>query len=342
MSEEPTEEIVEEAIEQDDLRSSLEDAYVEEDAEDSTTEEEATPSVAEEATPSATEETTPEGLGDGKGESIPADINAPLGFSPESRESWKDVPSTVKQEIQRREREITEAMSNTADARRTHSGVNELANRYATILAAEGAESPMAAIEGLFRTVSELRVGSPQQVATKMATLIGHYGVDIGMLDSALSGQSVQPTEQSNMQQMLDQKLAPFQAMLDNQQNSARAQEHATQQAVGQELETFAQGAEFLNDVRHDMADLIDLASKRGLKMSFEDAYAKACALDPRVSEVMRSRESAQALQNSGQKLASKRNVSSSIRSGGVANSAASAPQDLRGELAALWDSASE
>ena len=175
-----------------------------------------------------------------------------------------------------------------------------------------------------------------------MANLIEHYNVDISMLDNALAGQPVQSNEQSAMQQMLDQKLAPFQNMLDSQQNSAREAEQATSQAVNEELQNFAQSAEFLNDVRHDMADIIDLASKRGVKMSFSDAYERACLLDPSVSQVIKSREEAAALQNSGVKLATKRNVSSSLRSGAGAEASSSSPQDLRGEISALWDSASE
>tara|TARA_R110000737_G_scaffold60697_3_gene87510 strand:- start:939 stop:1991 length:1053 start_codon:yes stop_codon:yes gene_type:complete len=340
-------EVVEES---DDLRDSLEAAYTDEPEELDETEETPEGETTEEegaAEGSEGKEGPEDGGPDSVGtpsDGVPPGINAPIGFSVESREHWKDVPQSVKQEIQKREQQITESMANTADARRTHSTVNDLANRYATILAAEGADNPMQAIEGLFRTVSELRVGSPQQVATKMANLIQHYGVDINMLDGALSGQPVESNEATEIQKMLDAKLAPFQELLSNQQTSARDSEQASLAAVNTELQAFADSpeAEFLNDVRHDMADLIDLASKRGQKLSFKEAYDKSCALNPSIAGVLAKRASDAALKNSGERLAAKKNVSSSLRASAATTNSSNSPQDLRGEISALWDSAAE
>lgn len=277
-----------------------------------------------------------------KREPTPIGINAPIGFSPESREKWKDVPDLIKEQIQKREVEIEAAIANTGEFRRTHTALEKLAQSYAPILAAEGANSPMQAIEGMFRTVAELRVGSPQQVATKMAQLIGHYGVDIEMLDQALSGNPVQSTEMSAMQQMIDSRLAPIQTYMENQKNTTDQEIKSSQVAVNDELQEFSKDAEFLNDVREDMADFIDAASKQGRKMDFREAYDKACVMNVNISKIIGERKSAEALKNSGEKVTEKKNAASSLSSSSGDSSKKKESLSLRGEIEELYDAAAE
>jgi len=345
--EEPTEEEETTTEEDTSLRDDLEAALTEdENATEETAEEEtATEKSADEEEPTKDKESgeqqSKDVVGDGEGEATPSGINAPIGFSPESREKWADVPDVVKAEIQRREAEITEAMANTGEYRRTHTALEGLAQSYAPILAAEGVDTPMQAIEGLFRTVAELRVGSPQQVATKMAQMIGHYGVDITMLDQALSGQPVQTEEMTAMERMLDSRLAPIQNYMQSQGATQAQQTQASQQAVNTELQEFAKSAEFLNDVRNDMADLIDLASKQGRKMDFKEAYDKSCAMHPTISKILSERTTNETLKNNGEKVADKRNASSSLASsGGTGKVKSKADMSLREGLEDLWDEA--
>ena len=306
------------------------------ETEDTTEEAEATENESGEPEPEPTKEQEP--IGDAEGSTTPPGINAPIGFTPQAREQWASVPDVVKEQIQKREQEIEVAVRGVAESRRTHKAITDLSNSYASVMAAEGAENPMQAIEGMFKTVAELRVGSPQQAAGKMAQLIQHYGVDIQMLDQALSGQEVQSTEVSQMQQMLDQRLAPLQQMYQQQQQGQQVQQQQAQQQVNDELKTFSDSAEFINDVRYDMADLIDMASKQGRKMTFQDAYDKCCAMNPNISKVLADRATAQQLTSSGEAVARKRNANSSLsaNSGG----ASTTPKDLslRGELESLWD----
>lgn len=331
---------LESAIEEEETDETEETPEEETETEESSVEE--PDSESEEPEPESEEEPEPtDAIGDGEGTKEPSDINAPIGYSAEARELWNDVPEMVKEEIQKREQEITEAMANTGEFRRTHQHLSELAQSYAPILAAEGAETPMKAIEGLFQTVAELRVGSPQQIATKMAQLINHYGVDIQMLDGALAGEAPDP-EVSKFQQMLDSRLAPIQEALTGYQSMSASQEEAAKSAVQQELDEFAKDAEFLADVREDMADLIDMASKRDKKMGFREAYDKACAMHPSVSKVLAARAETERLKNSGQKIAAKSNASSSIASNSGQSSAATGDVSLRDGIANLWDAATE
>lgn len=344
---EVVEEIVEEPTEERSLHDDISEAFDNADSEEPN-ETETTPE--EKTTPEETEEVGTDGVaenleGNGESETVPTGINAPIGFSPESREKWADVPDVVKEQIQKREAEINEAVANTGEYRRTHTAINNLAQSYATVMAAEGAETPMQAIEGLFRTVAELRMGTPQQVAQKMAGLIGHYGVDINMLDSALAGQPVASSETTAMQNLLDQKLAPITEFMSNQQRGQEAQLENNKAAVAQELQEFAKDAEFLNDVRNDMADLIEISSKRGYKMSFKEAYDKACATHPTIGGILEQRKADDALRESGKEAADKLNASSSLRSTaapGNTSTVAPSSSSLMDDLNAAWDQNTE
>ena len=58
---------------------------------------------------------------------------------------------------------------------------------------------------------------------------------------------------------------------------------------------------EFYNDVRSDMADLLDMAANRGRQMSMQDAYNTACAAHPQISKVMAGRQAQQSVQQKKQ-----------------------------------------
>jgi hypothetical protein len=331
----------EESSLRDDLESAIaeeEENEAEEETKVETEEEEGGAPEGEDGKPAG------ENIGGVEGDGIPAGINAPIGFSPEAREQWKDVPDVVKSQIQAREKQIEEAIANTGEYRRTHQAITSLAQSYAPILAAEGAETPMAAVEGLFRTVAELRVGTPQQTAQRMADLIGHYGIDIGYLDKALSGTPIASPEQTAMERMLEQRLKPFESMLQGQQEQGYYQQQQAAQAVQTELQEFASkpDAEFLNDVRHDMADLIELASKQGRAMSFEEAYRKACSLNPQIASVLEKRKADAALVSGKARANGKRNASSSVPARGANVSDNAGDKSLRGTITSIWDSYAE
>jgi hypothetical protein len=264
---------------------------------------------------------------------------APIGWSPSARESWAKVPKAIQEQVHKREVEIATAMQTTKEARRTHDVVANLARSYAPILAAEGATDPLQAIDGLFKTAAQLRVGSPQQKAEKIAELVNHYSVDIEALDHALSG-TVKDPESSRLEAMLEQRLAPlndFMAQLGSAQQKSTVD---TQQAVKNEVAEFSAKAEFVNEVRMDMADLIDLASKHGRKMSLQEAYDKACALNPEVAAVVAKRKADSDMLGTSASIASKKNAASSVV-GKASGTPVKTPVEgtLADELKAVWDS---
>jgi hypothetical protein len=256
---------------------------------------------------------------------------APVGWGPEAREKWGALPPEVRQQVADRERDVAVLLQRTTDERKTAQEFNRIAQSYAPIMAAEGAQHPAQAFEHLMGTVAELRMGSPQQKAARVAQLINHYGVDIASLDQVLAGQDPASAPEQASAGVTPEQV---QAMI-HQQTTAQAQAQHTQNSQAQadkEVAEFSKGAEFLADVREDMADLIEMASRRGQNLGLQDAYDKACALNPSVQNVMSQRKQ----QESQNRQAAASSVHGSKGGGNVAPTGDSS--SIRSALLSAWD----
>jgi hypothetical protein len=272
-----------------------------------------------------------------KSEGSGAASKAPIDWDAGMREHWGKLDPAVQDKITAREGQMARAMQGTSQARQTAGELQNLANQYGSVIAAEGASSPLHAVQGLLQTTTELRMGTPQQKATRMAELINHFGVDITMLDSAIVGEPVVNTEMAGMQQMIDQRLAPVNQMMQQLGHMQQQKQFSQQSSVQNEVAEFKKDAEFLEDVRQDMGYLINLATQQGREMTLKDAYGKACAMNPQISGVMAARDAAAKLTNGKANMASKKNAASSIAGKGQGGSSA-APVSLHGQLNAAWD----
>lgn len=339
------------------LRDALDEAYVEEEV---TSEPEDTGGQATEEPVSGTVEETvaaPEASGDVQdapepegGEQAAAEPEEesveskpvgsahkpPIDWDAGMREHWGKLDPKVQEKISSREAQIAQAMQGTSQARQTANELQSLTNQYGSVMAAEGAQNPMQAIQGLLQTTTELRMGTPAQKAKKMAEMITHFGVDIAMLDSAIVGDA--PAQQAvaqdqSMQAMIDQRMAPVNDMMNQLAQMQQQKNYQQQQTIQQEVETFKQGAEFLEEVRQDMGDLINIATHQNRDMPLQEAYDKACAMNPQVQAVMQQRQ----LMSGKQAMAGKKNAASSITGKGVGSQGAQ-PQDLHSQLSAAWD----
>lgn len=267
-------------------------------------------------------------------------LKAPVDWSPKQRESWSKVPRDIQDKIIAREKDMADAIAGTADARKTHDQFAQLASSFAPVMAAEGASTPMEAVEGLFNTVAELRMGSPQQKAVKMASLISHYGVDIQALDSVLAGQPVEEGSNAQLESMLDQRMQPVNDWMSMMAQNHHQQNQTVQDNATASVNEFAKTNEFLNDVRHDMADLVDMAAKRGQTITLQQAYDKACMLNPEISTVLDKRKSDEALLGGAKAIAAKEAAAGGLNGKQTGTGGGGAPLSLRDQISSAWDSA--
>ena len=225
----------------------------------------------------------------------PAPVRAPVSWKPEARETFAQLPPAAQAEIIRRERDIEAALQSTADSRRLADEFQTTIKPYEHLIAAE-TDNPMNAVKSLLNTAAVLRVGTPQQKAEMAVRTIVQYGIDVSLLDEMLSahlsGKQDQPRVDPNIQH-LQQQIAPVIEFV-NGLRSKQQEFHQTQeQKLQTEVEDFMQNPqnEFFQDVQTDMADILELAARRGQKMSLQDAYNRATMLHPTISQIVEKRK---------------------------------------------------
>lgn len=174
---------------------------------------------------------------------------------------------------------------------------------YQAFIKAENS-NPLQAIDNLMGTAARLRTGTAPELAQLVAGIVNQFGTGrfgngfIEMLDSALAGQTPkQDPQQLAMEQVLNQRLAPMQNMLTQFQQAQLQQQQQATQAAQTEVSSFLERAEFGNDVREDMADIIEAAQRRGQNLSLQDAYKKACLMNDNVRSVISQRAKARGAQ---------------------------------------------
>jgi hypothetical protein len=267
-------------------------------------------------------------------------LKAPVGWGPKEREDWSKIPRHLQDKVMGREKELNTMLQTTADARKTHEDFGQLANKYGAVLSGVMGNNPMETTANLFDTVANLRMGTPIQKAQIVADLISNFGVDINTLDSAIVGQAPPAEMQQNNQfeQQLNERMAPFEAMMGQQNAYQEQQAQQRQEQANTEVRDFGQTAEFLGDVRHDMADMIEMAAKRGQQMSVQQAYDKACAINPQISSVIQERQKHAQLTGSNNSMAAKRQAASSVNGTRGGTGGGGENMTMRDTLSASWD----
>jgi hypothetical protein len=94
--------------------------------------------------------------------------------------------------------------------------------------------------------------------------------------------------------QLLQQRLAPLQQFITQQQQRDQQAAQQRDQAAVQTIEQMAADPKYpyFSDLRQDMADLIDIASKRGHALTLDQAYTRAMAMNPEVSKLVTAQQS--------------------------------------------------
>jgi hypothetical protein len=233
---------------------------------------------------------------------------APQAWKPEAREYWQQLPEPVRREVVRHAQAANDAISQNVEARKFSEAVQRTIAPFEHFIKAEGS-NPVQAIDNLMSTAALLRTGTSEQIAQLVAQITNQFGVGrfgndfITRLDGALAGRApatVNP-EVAAVKAQFEQELAPLRQM---QRQMAMQQQMAQQQqdlAVNGEIEQFSKQAEFLHDVRLEMADIIDMAAARGVNYSLQQAYEIACRSHPEIAKVLQQRDQAQFMQKTNQ-----------------------------------------
>lgn len=259
---------------------------------------------------------------------------APAGWRPEARELWKDLPPAAKQEILKRERDFAVGIQRFSESAQWANQFNNALQPFRPMFAANG-QDDVTGVRNVLQVAATLQMGSTAQKVKVVADLIGQYGVDLVALDSYLADGEISQGRgpDPQLEQILQQRLAPIEQMYQQVQAAQRNQQMQSVQRANQTVAQFAQDPknEFYNDVKMDMADLLDMAAARGVELSLDEAYRRACLMNPSISAIIQSRQTAESLPN-------KRKAASSVTGVPTAPPAPKAPDSTREALEAAWD----
>ena len=244
----------------------------------------------------------------------PAAEKAPASWRPAVREHWAKLPPEVQVEVTKRERETAVALQESAGARRLAEQVQQVTAPYMPFLRAEGVE-PLQAINSLLSHAQVLRQGTPEVKGKAIAQWIQQFGVPLEAINAALPG--AQPGASPTSPPTIDPRAIAQQV----RQDLLQERQVFEQQRQAQVVQDFVASPqhEFIGEVREDMADLLDGAARRGVALSLDEAYSRACRAHPEVSKIMQQREAARASETARAATQRTRAASSSIRSQPVA-----------------------
>lgn len=266
---------------------------------------------------------------------------APASWRPEVREHWAKLPESVRSEVARREAEVQRTLQETAQARQYAEQINRAFQPYEAYIKAEGA-NPLQVIDNLMGTAVRLRTATGPELAGLMAGMVNQFGTGrfgnqfIEMLDSALAGNAPKgDPQQHQLQQVIQQQLAPVQQFMQQFQQAQAAQQAQVAQRAQSEVEQFLSKTEFGNDVREEMADLLEVASRRGQELSLVDAYKQACMLNANVRAAVMQRSKTQQAQNQSAVAQRARAAAVSVPSSGPSMAPRQEPTDIRSAIEA-------
>jgi arginyl-tRNA synthetase len=132
------------------------------------------------------------------------------------------------------------------------------------------------------------------------------------MLGAAFTGQQTQLSPGATPGgQFMDPRFDAFMSDLTARQ---REREEIAQKAVVAKYEKFAETHEYFNDVRPYMAALIQAEADRGVVLSDEDAYEKACTLHPEVAPIVQQLKAAEAARRGNPRLQRSKAAGGSVR----------------------------
>jgi phage shock protein A len=192
----------------------------------------------------------------------------PASWKGDAKQVWDALPEKARREVVRREKQIDRTLNETAQIRQNYEQVSQVVQQFEPRLREWNV--PAATAFRQFMDTDRVLAQGGVSAAQKMADLIKAYNIDFRALDAALVG-SAPPRDmemEQRIQQLVDQRTAPL------LQRYQQETEH-NRQAVIETIHSMENNPEYpyFEEVREEMADLIELNASRGEAISLADAY---------------------------------------------------------------------
>lgn len=266
----------------------------------------------------------------------PVTDKAPQSWKPAIREHWGKIPAEARAEIKRIDLEVQRTLSQTANVRKFANDFANVVNPFAHIIKAQ-ASTPLQAVHNLMTTAAGLVQGSQPQKAAILAEIIQNYGVDLEVLDDYLS-KNWDP-KQGLKKPQLEAPPAwaqPVFSFMQTVEQQRAAHEERVKQDADAQIEA-ATSKPFFDDLRDDIADVMEIATKRGLVMTIDQAYDKAVRLRPDIEKLIPRKPSVNDKITRARRAAS---LISGAPSSGKPVGGKAGPKTRKEQLTEAWDNA--
>ena len=193
---------------------------------------------------------------------------------PELTELYNSADQKLVDQINLREQQILEGIDKYKHKAEQADAYESAVAPYMATIQTLGVE-PQVAVKHLLAADHALRYGSPNQKVAYIQKLAYDYGVDLANADLASRPES-------------NPELDHLRNELSQVQSQLQTQAQAQQQVIQTEMQQFAAENEHFEEVRNDMAILLE----QGRATTLQDAYDKACWLNDNVrSQLLASQE---------------------------------------------------
>jgi hypothetical protein len=265
-------------------------------------------------------------------------VKPPQSWTPAEREHWNKIPVAAQAAIQRRELETSRVLNESAQSRRFQGEFVDVVKPFAHLIRARNS-TPLNAVKNLMETAAGLTTGNPQQKALIVAEILENYGVDIQVLDDVLSKRPANPNSGvAAIPPQLESALRPINEFM-GRVEQGRQQYIQQLQANAQTAVDKAQELPFFEDLRNDIADLMEIAAARGQELTIEQAHERAVNFNPEVKKILDQRKRAAAINKDPAKIARSKKAAASINGsprGGVGGDGK--PKSRKEALLEAWD----
>ncbi len=221
------------------------------------------------------------------GKPVPAvqELKPPTSWKPAVREKWATLPREVQEEIHRRESDNLRLIGSVGPKIRFADTMSQHLQPFAQHLSSQGV-GPDEFIGEVMGSIKTLAAGTPQDKVDVVANMIQSYGIDLRMLDAALTSRIKLPPEVMEARRL----AAQAQRVIDGQRT--QTQQQAVQQqahSASTLMDDFAKDPknEFFEDVRTMMADLLETGQSKNLA----DAYTASIWANPDTRKILLQRE---------------------------------------------------
>lgn len=247
----------------------------------------------------------------------------PSSLSPAAREAWKDTPQAIREAIAKRETDMQAGVDKIKPEAERAKAMDEVLSPYQQLFNANGGNATQTIQQGL-NIMATLQMGDKNTAAQMVAQAINQFGVPLESINQFLGGE--QPQAQAQPQ------LAPQDVQQIVQQQFQQYQQHQGQAQATSEVQSFSEdkGNEFYNDVKMDMADILEMSANRGEPLTMQQAYDRACQMNPEIQSIMLARQSAPS--------PAQRRAASTVSGGMAGQVVANAPESIEDYLNAAID----